>query len=162
MRIAILTLLLLCAACSAQTISGEADPHPLPASPLPFSPEVRDAWQAAIIKCDKCVRGLPPSWELQAASPIFFFCDLSHCFPEGDPIVQPAPRPKDHFWRSHPTRTVLIGFGIGGGIGLMIEKFTEHNCSNTYDGKPYYGTPPCPKDTTPGARRRAVRLSFRF
>lgn len=44
--------------------------------------------------------------------------------------------------KKHP---VITGTVIGVTTGLVIHKVTEHNCASIYDGKPYQGTPPCPK-----------------
>jgi len=45
----------------------------------------------------------------------------------------------------HPviTKVALISAGAVGGVAIHMA--TTHNCPNTYDGKPYQGTPPCPK-----------------
>lgn len=45
----------------------------------------------------------------------------------------------------HPTATkiALISLGAAGGAAIAIA--TTHNCPKVYDGKPYDGTPPCPK-----------------
>lgn len=57
----------------------------------------------------------------------------------------PVPAPKPHFWQKHPTRTkVLAAIGVGS-LGLVAHVLTTHNCAKMYDGKPYSGTPPCPK-----------------
>lgn len=59
--------------------------------------------------------------------------------------VLPDYKPKPHFWQKHPTRTkVLTALGIGS-IGLVIGLTQRHSCPKVYDGKPYDGTPPCPK-----------------
>lgn len=45
----------------------------------------------------------------------------------------------------HPVRTKVIGIAAGAAAGVTIALVTRHNCASTYDGKPYQGTPPCPK-----------------
>jgi hypothetical protein len=45
----------------------------------------------------------------------------------------------------HPTATKLVIIGLGAVAGASIAKATEQNCPSTYEGKPYQGTPPCPK-----------------
>jgi len=44
--------------------------------------------------------------------------------------------------RRHPVVTgAVIGLVAGGTFAIV----TTHNCKKVYDGKPYDGTPPCPK-----------------
>jgi hypothetical protein len=44
--------------------------------------------------------------------------------------------------KKHP---VVTGAVIGLAGGVVVAVVTHHTCPNTYDGKPYDGTPPCPK-----------------
>ena len=46
--------------------------------------------------------------------------------------------------RRHPVATAIIGAAVVGGTVAVIQN--RHNsCPNTYDGRPYQGTAPCPK-----------------
>ena len=49
------------------------------------------------------------------------------------------------FAERHPVRAKVIGLVSGAAVGTAIALATRHNCASTYDGKPYQGTPPCPK-----------------
>jgi hypothetical protein len=42
----------------------------------------------------------------------------------------------------HP---VLSGIVVGAAAGVTVGLLTRSSCPNRYDGKPYSGTPPCPK-----------------
>lgn len=44
--------------------------------------------------------------------------------------------------RKHP---VVTGAVVGVAAGVTVAIVTHHTCPKIYDGKPYYGTPPCPK-----------------
>jgi hypothetical protein len=44
--------------------------------------------------------------------------------------------------KRHPA---VYGAALGAIGGTAYVLATRHNCPNTYDGKPYQGTPPCPK-----------------
>jgi hypothetical protein len=44
--------------------------------------------------------------------------------------------------KRHPA---IYGAALGAIGGTAYALATRHNCPNTYDGKPYQGTPPCPK-----------------
>jgi hypothetical protein len=44
--------------------------------------------------------------------------------------------------RRHPALTGVIA---GAAIGTTVALATRHTCPSMYDGKPYQGTPPCPK-----------------
>jgi hypothetical protein len=49
--------------------------------------------------------------------------------------------------RRHPTRMKFLGLAVGAGIGLVAGLATRgSHCPPTYDGTPYDGTSPCPKD----------------
>lgn len=45
--------------------------------------------------------------------------------------------------RKHP---VVTGAVVGVAAGVTVAIITHHTCPKFYDGKPYDGTPPCPKD----------------
>jgi hypothetical protein len=49
------------------------------------------------------------------------------------------------FAERHPTRAKVIGLIGGAAAGTAVALALRHNCPSTYDGKPYQGTPPCPK-----------------
>lgn len=44
--------------------------------------------------------------------------------------------------KRHP---VITGAVVGLAAGATVAIVTTHKCPNSYDGKPYSGTPPCPK-----------------
>lgn len=44
--------------------------------------------------------------------------------------------------RRHP---IVYGVVAGVAVGATVALATRHNCGHVYDGKPYDGTPPCPK-----------------
>jgi hypothetical protein len=45
--------------------------------------------------------------------------------------------------RRHPVVTgIIVGAGIGIGVGLATRG--HGHCPNTYENRPYSGTPPCP------------------
>jgi uncharacterized protein YceK len=45
--------------------------------------------------------------------------------------------------RRHPVVTgIIAGAGVGIGVGLATRG--HGHCPNTYEGRPYSGTPPCP------------------
>lgn len=46
------------------------------------------------------------------------------------------------FAKRHPVAVGLVG---GAAVSLGVVSLTRRICAKTYDGKPYYGTPPCPK-----------------
>lgn len=52
------------------------------------------------------------------------------------------------FARRHPAVTGAI-IGVAGGTAIALAT-RPGTCAKFYDGKPYNGTPPCPKDTTNG------------
>lgn len=45
----------------------------------------------------------------------------------------------------HPVLLVVAGAAIGVGVGLATRG--HGHCPNTYEGRPYSGTPPCPADS---------------
>ncbi len=44
--------------------------------------------------------------------------------------------------RRHPVITAAV---VAIPAALVVVHYTTHNCAGMYDGKPYNGTPPCPK-----------------
>lgn len=67
--------------------------------------------------------------------------------PDERQIVHNSPSHSRHNWISqhpHIFGVLMIGAGAGIGAGISISQ-RRGICTKPYDGKPYYGTAPCPK-----------------
>jgi hypothetical protein len=50
------------------------------------------------------------------------------------------------FAERHPTRARVLGIIVGAGVGASIAYAVRPgHCPSIYDGRPYSGTPPCPR-----------------
>lgn len=46
--------------------------------------------------------------------------------------------------KRHPVITAAV-VGVAAGVSVAVIQNRNNSCPGMYDGKPYQGTPPCPK-----------------